>query len=158
MRRWWLLVGMSTFALIVVGAGLLINAYRQPIPAQLRHGLNFPLYYPTGLPTGYAVDSTSFRRQDNVIIFAIKTPRSGTIAVSEAHLPIDLDLSVHQNPSGIKLPDEKNFTTSIGQAQMSLWGDKMVSSLVTQETWIILNVTGVSPRDAEAVTSSFRPL
>jgi|GEM_PF-1791285 len=147
-------------ALLVVigGLGAAFWASSTPIPQAARQGITFPLYYPKTLPQGYTVDAQSFTQKDKTVIFSIKGPGGKNIAVSQQHLPVGLDLSVHKNPAGIKLPDERNFTTGIGQAQMSLWGDKMVASLVTNETWLILNVTGIPPKDAEAVASSFRPL
>jgi hypothetical protein len=160
-RRWARRTQLATGGLLLVGlsAGLVTVFYDSgPIPRSARKEIDFPLYYPKTLPPGYSVDARSFTQKDKVVIFSIKPPHGKNIAVSEQHLPTGLDLSVHKNPAGIKLPDERNFTTGAGQAQVSLWGDKMVSSLVTEDTWIILNVTGITPTDVDAVTSSFKRL
>jgi hypothetical protein len=149
----------AVLVVLGIGTGTWIGIHASlPIPKNARQGISFPLYYPRGLPQGYTVDRSSFNQKDKVVIFSIKTPRGRNIAVAEQHLPTGLDLSQHKNPAGIKLPDERSFSTGIGPAQMSLWGSKMVVSVVAPETWVILNVTNVPPEEAIAVASSFKPL
>jgi hypothetical protein len=157
-RRFWLWV---MFPLLVLAAGLgewlVINT--KPIPGKYRQGLNFPLYYPANLPQGYTVDHNTFERKGAVLIFVVDTPNGKHIAVSEEHVPVGLDLSQHPpDNSPIKLPDEDNFTTAVGTAQISLWGANLVCSLVTPNTWIILNISGFTNSQAELVAQSFKPL
>jgi hypothetical protein len=137
---------------------LIINT--KPIPGKFRQGLNYPLYYPTNLPKGYAVDRTSFQRQKDVLIFNIKSPNGKNIAVAEEHIPQGLDLSQHPEagPAGVALPDQRDFKTGAGSAEISFWGDKLVSSLVTDNTWITLNVSGFNMNEAQKITQSFTKL
>ena len=140
---------------LAVSAGTWLVLNTKPIPGKYRQGLNFELYYPKNLPAGYTVNRSSFQRDDKVLIFSINAPNGRQIAVSEEQIPVGLDLSQHTaNPSAIKLPDQDTFTTSIGSAQTSFWGDKYVTSLVTQNTWIILNVTGFTNKESEKVAQS----
>lgn len=156
LRNRMLLWGGLPFLILAFAAGSWLALNTKPIPAKYRQGLEFPLYYPKNLPAGYTVDRSSFRRDNKVLIFSVSAPNGKTIAISEERIPIGLDLSQHvPNPNGIKLPDQDTFTTSIGSAQTTLWGDKYVTSLVTQDTWIILNVTGFTNKQAEKVAQSF---
>jgi hypothetical protein len=156
-KRFFLLF-VVPLLLLAGGVGAWIVTQTKPIPARYRQGLNYPLYYPANLPNGYGVDPTSFRRVDQVLIFHITTPSDKPITVSEQHMPSDLDLSQHPSPAGIPTPDQDNFTTSAGTAQTSFWGSNFVTSLVTPNTWIIINVSGYTKEQAELIAQSFRPL
>ena len=156
-RSRWFWLGIPLLLLVIAaGSWLVINT--KPIPGKFRQGLNYPTYYPDSLPDDYAVDRLSFKREGNVLIFSIKAPRGRQMVVTEEHIPKGLDLSQHANPAGIPMPDEDNFTTTVGSAQTSFWGGKFVCSLVTQNTWIIINVSGFTKKEASLVAQSFRPL
>ena len=161
LRGVYVLCMIAVLVAFFAGGAWAVQHYRNDsglIPGKYTHGLAFPLYYPTNLPSGYTIDRTSFKRQGNVLIFNIIAPLGPTIAVSEEAIPKNLNLTQNQNPSGIALPDQHNFSTAIGNAQVSLWGDKFVSSVVTQKTWLILNVTGYKIDDAQKITQAFTQL
>lgn len=155
-----LAIGAAAMLLLTIPAATWLIINTKPIPGKYRQGLGYPLYYPSNLPKGYKVDRTSYVRNDKTLIFSIQAPNGKNIAVSEQHIPAGLDLSQHPatNPAGIALPDQRNFTTAAGSAQISFWGDKLVSSLVTDNTWIILNVSGFKLDDAQKVTQAFTKL
>lgn len=146
--------------LLAISAGTWLILNTKPIPGKYRQGLNYPLYYPSNLPKGYAVDRNSFQRKDKVLIFNITSPTGKNVAVAEQHIPPGIDLSQHpaNNPAGITLPDQRDFNTAAGSAEISFWGDKLVSSLVTDNTWVILNVSGFRMDDAQKVTQAFTKL
>lgn len=153
-----ILVSFFIAALIATAGIVYWRKLNNPIPFRYTHSLKFPLYYPYAiLPTGYYVDKSSYKMQNDVFIFTIITPNGHGIAVAEQALPTDIDLSV-QNPSGLKRTDIVNFTAPAGQAQASLWGDKTVVSIVTPKTWLILNVTGIEPAEAKHVARAFSQL
>ncbi len=166
-RTWpkWLRITTLIGAPLVIVVGViasiwLYQEFTNPIPGNLRRQMKVPLYYPTKLPSGYEVDKASFTIKEQALIFNIKGPDGKNIAVSEQRLPPDLDLSTRKTtgPAGFKSPDQRNFKTSVGEADISLWGDKYVSSLVSLDTWIILNVTGFTGPEAEQITRAFKPL
>lgn len=157
--RWYTKVLTGILILLLVGFVIgLIRDARNPVPYSARRDITYPLYYPKQLPTGYTINRESFHQTDGVVIFSIDAPSGKNIAVSQQRLPIDLDVSARKNPAGFSAPDERTFGTPLGEAHQSLWGNKSVISLPTQDTWIILNVTGIEPKEAEAVSRSFRPL
>jgi hypothetical protein len=153
-----LAVAVVTTIVFATPAAIWLIANTKPIPGKYRLGLNYPLYYPSNLPKGYSVDRNSFSRKGAVLIFKISTPSGKKVVVAEQHIPRGLDLSQHPNPGGFTLPDKRDFTTAAGTAEVSFWGDKLVSSLVTENTWVILNVTGFKMDDAQKVTQAFTKL
>jgi hypothetical protein len=153
------LLAVATIGILAIPAAIWLIINTKPIPGKFRQGLSYPLYYPASLPKGYKVDRASFQRKDMVIIFNIIAPNGKNIAVAEQHIPPDVDLSQHpHNTTGITLPDQRDFATRAGNAEISFWGDKLVSSLVTDNTWIILNVSGFKMDDAQKITQAFTKL
>jgi hypothetical protein len=153
-----LLAGLACLTVCLLLGTLWIRANAKPIPRKYRNGLTFPLYYPYHLPRGYSVDRSSFTRpQKAVLAFSINTPLKRNVAVTEERIPQGVTLT-QSSPSGIDLPFLHNFTTGIGPAQVSLWGQNMVCSIVTTQTWIILNVTGLTTATSLSVAESFAPL
>lgn len=157
-KRAWLIASVVVLLVAVLVAGWFVRPWTSgPIPRAYRKGLDFALYYPTRLPPGYSVDQHSFKRQGTVLIFSIAAPNGKNIAASEQALPINGP--AHQATAApVQIPGEKHFTTSIGDAHISLWGDKYVSDVITDQTWLILNVTGFTADEATAITQSFTKL
>lgn len=143
---------------LVVGLWFFMLRDTGLIPRKYARGLDITLYYPTLLPDGYTVDRQSFQRKENTLIFSITAPGGRNIAVSQQAAPPDATVK-QTTPSPIAIPGEKNFYTGIGQAHISLWGDKYVSDITTAEgTWIILNATGFTTSQTMAVAKSFTKL
>jgi hypothetical protein len=153
----------ALLAIILVGV-ILINHTDKPsgpIPSKIVKELQFPLYYPNQLPSGYKVDPSSFIVKDNnVLVFSIDVPSGKSIAVSEEALP-DVDateLGPPDAPAGAPIANNMHITTSVGKAIIGIWGTNYVSSLVTNKTWVILNVSGQTASQASAVTASFQAM
>ena len=149
--------GLILMVLLFVGWFFFIRSVG-PIPRTYRRGLDFALYYPTRLPNSYTVDGQSFKRKGNVLIFSILAPNGKNIAVSEQALPPEAASSHQTKPLPVKIAGEGQLTTNIGSARVSLWSDKYVADIVTDETWIILNVSGFTEDQAFAVAQSFTEL
>lgn len=149
------------FFTIVVLAGIAIwlgyAAFNnsEPIPRHYRKGLDFSLYFPTQLPAGYYVDKKSFKREGNVLIFSITDKFGRTFGVSQQTAPPEA-LAAPQSNKPVTIPGEKNFELPIGKAHISLWGDKYVSDIVTNDgSWIIINVTSLDANQATSLTRRF---
>lgn len=156
-KRLWLLVGAGLVIVLSASLGGYLLFIRDTglIPRQYRKGLDFTMYYPTRLPSGYEVDRTSFERKDSSIIFSIKAPKGKNIAVSLQAIPPG---GAPQNTSSapFEIAGEKTLNTAIGIAHITLWGTKYVSDIATSDgTWIILNVTSFTTQQAVEVTQSF---
>jgi hypothetical protein len=152
------LIGVCIMIVVVTAAVAWILMNDKPIPAKYRSGLDFPLYYPKNIPHDYAVERQSFQRQGKVLIYSLTSPHERDIAVSEEAIPTGYTINQSLNQTGISLPDERTFTTAIGPASYTLWGTHTVISIASQNTWLILNVTGVPPQTAIDIAGSFRAL
>lgn len=139
-------------AAFAIGAWFFLTRDTGPIPKQYRKGLDFSIYYPARLPDGYHVDEQSFKREDDSLIFSIKAPNNRNIAVSEQALP--LDAPSHKTPP-VELPSEKTFNAPAGSVHISFWSDKYVADIITPETWIIMNVSGFTAKEASAIARTF---
>lgn len=128
-----------------------------PIPRKYRSGLSFQLYYPSHLPDGFTVDPKSYKREGDVLIFVIKSEHTKGVSVAEQAVPASMP--VHQiSTTPFQIPGERTFSTNIGQGHLGLWGANYVADIVTDETWIIMNVTGLTADQATPLTQSFSKL
>jgi len=155
-KRAWIVIACATALLLVTIAGrLLLVRDTGSIPYAYTRGLNFALYYPTALPHGYSLDQQSFKRQDDVLIYSIDTPLRKNIAVSEQALPASLPARQISSTSPSQIMPEKQLSLKIGAAHIGAWGDTYVADIVTDKTWIILNVTGITAEEAVDVARAF---
>lgn len=158
-RLWPIWLGLGL--LLLIGAtGLaikLLQESKNPFPAKIRQGLHFNLYYPQNLPNGYTIDRTSFTRKENSIIFVINTPIGKNIVASEQALPLGdaIELGPPDPPPGSPINLNKHIDVPAGKAVIGLWGANFVSSIVTDQTWIILNCNGLTTDQAAVVTRTF---
>jgi hypothetical protein len=153
--RLLLFIAIGILATIAICLGYLTFNNSGPIPRHYRKGLDFAIYYPTRLPEGYSVDGASLERKGDSILFSIHTPNGKNIVVSQQKTPPG-GIPRESSPAPFQVPGEKSFSTAIGLAHIGLWGDKYVSDIATAEgTWLILNVTGFTAKEAIAVTQSF---
>lgn len=156
--RHWLSIAAGTTALLIglMAWWQLTARDTGPIPRTYAQHVSYPLFYPTRLPAGYMVDRNSFETRDkSVLIFSIKASDGRTIAVAQQAKPPDAPIH-SKSSTPIKVPGERTFTTGIGDAYVSLWGDKYVADISTAAgTWIILNVTHFTADEAAAVAQSF---
>ena len=158
MRQWFIRILVVVVTLLLGGFFWWFFAIRDsgPIPRTYTKGLDFSLYYPTRLPTGYTVDHQSFEVRDkSILVFSINAPNGRNIAVTEQLKPADAPVHSKNNVP-IKTPGERAFNTGIGDAYISLWGDKYVADISTPTgTWIILNVTRFTVDEAMTIANSF---
>jgi len=145
---------IAALLLLVIASWLLFIRDSGPIPRRYARGLDFTLYYPTTLPQGYGVDRQSFKRQGNVLIFSIFAPQNRNIAVSQQAIPLDMPVR-QTTTTPLQIPGQKQFSSAIGTVHIGLWGDKYVTDIVSEQTWIILNTTGFTANEATSIARSF---
>ncbi len=136
---------------------------RRPLPIDRSYinASDFPLYLPQNLPAGYAIDKSTLDHQDNALVFTIRNSSDEfkSVQVSQQKLPaaFNPDKQLPDNPAGPGQEDRK-FTTSVGKVEIATWQDRLVASLGTPKTWIIMNISSVPSADADAIAKSFQPL
>ncbi len=154
-KMWvWLVVIVVLATTISVSVWFFAIRSNGPIPRKYTRGLQFTLYYPTRLPDGYQVDRTSFANKDGSLIFNISSPGGRQIGVSEQAL--SSGMPTHQKTTApINIPGQRDFDTPIGHAYLSFWGSNYVADITTEQTWIILNVSGLKADEATQLAQSF---
>jgi hypothetical protein len=151
--------GIVAVVLLTMAAvfGYLVFMESGSIPRTYRKGLDFSLYYPAQLPEGYYVDKRSFKREGAVLIFSIKRTGSKSVVVSQQALPTDQPVHKASN-SPTPLAGERDFKTAVGDVHIGLWGDKYVADIITDDSWIIMNMTGYTTDEAEAIVKALRAI
>lgn len=143
-RRFFLVSGVLVLAVIIVGLiWRLAGASSSPVPASIRSGAGFPVYYPqqSKLPPGYTLDTGSFRRASGgVIVYSINSSDDQNLSVTEeAQPPSNIIDTFIKN----YIPLHSSLTTGLGQAQIGAYGQKpnfhAVASLpINQGPWLII--------------------
>jgi hypothetical protein len=144
-------VGISIGAVALVLLVVLVLAVRlgasNPVPADIRHKVSFPVYYPeqSQLPAGYSLNQSSFRlanSQGEAVIYSVSYGNGQELIVS-----------VQKNPSGAELaafvknyiPVHRELLTHSGKATIGAIGQQTVASLPTDSgAWVLIT----APADA----------
>lgn len=120
--------------------------------------VSFPLYIPRTLPSGFAINSGSFKLSEGIVNFYIGTTTGQTITVAEqAKIPGFIAPSSYSLTSPLKFAPLK-FTTNTGKATLFHSGDNSIALLETDKTLIICNVNLVSSEVAKTLLQAFKPL
>ncbi len=157
-RKPYVLAALIGVAMLSVAVGIIfLNRDNGPFPPSITKKVEFQLYYPSRLPTGFSVDKESFSFKDGVAIFTIRTPYNRSVSVSQQAAPADAPVQQSLAPGApVQIPGERSFPTNIGQGHIGLWGENYVADITTEETWIIINVTGLTADQAMPLAQSFR--
>lgn len=123
-----------------------------PIPAAVRQQVDFPLYYPSRLPDGYAVSQTP-TVSESVVVMAVKTPSGNNVFISQQAAPTGLDYQKFLNDE-LKRPRE--YSTPAGVAYIGGPVGRMLGSILTSKTWILLNasLSGNTENETKKVMAS----
>ncbi len=120
--------------------------------------LGFPLFMPARLPQGYTIVPNSFKIQDNLLTFYIKSKDGVTIAVSEQKKTANFTTPKN---SGIKKPGQlepHSFDTPLGKGTLFQSGTNSIALLEADATLILCNVNTVRSTEAEALLRGFDKL
>lgn len=138
---------------IGVGSGVLIwkmaflqPANANPFTAKELAAVQFPLYYPTQLPTGYRIDTKSVNMpQSGVVVFDMSGPNGKKIYMSEEARPSTFDLGGFYK----KFEDLKEIPVSDGSVAVGKLGGGTteIVSRANNKTWILSNTTANIPLD-----------
>jgi len=153
------LIAISLCALLVVIAGVIIFLFvahgtTDSLVASFRapqHAVDFPLYYPSALPSYYFVDSGSIQTDNDVVIFPISRNDGKKILVTEQSLPSDFSLN---NVNGLQHQLPGIGTAVIGSGFL---GNRAV--IKTSQTVIFLSSPQeISITDLQSIAYNFKQL
>jgi len=129
------------FALIVAAAGGSAYWYKyiklsSPVPAYISSSVDFPLLYPTKLPTSYHISKTSFSSSNGIVIYQAEGSGPGHIVFTVQKRPPTFDFDTFYKQG---LTKSTVFTTPLGQAAIGIANGAQVGSLATDKSWILVN-------------------
>lgn len=150
-RKRLVLIASLAGCLVIVGGGfaywrLVIwqPAVIDPFTAALQASAQIPLYYPTQIPKGYAIDTKSVTvPTSGVVVFNIDGPKGQKIYMSQEARPATFDIGGFYT----KFTDLKEISEGTGSIASGLINGNQtkIASRLTPKTWILTNTnTSVS--------------
>ena len=120
--------------------------------------VNFTLYYPSKLPSGYSFKAGSVGQpQSGVVIFSFQKPGNQAIYVSQEAKPSNFKFSSFT----ASFKSKKTISTPLGQATIGLSSNNAIASLVSPKSWTIINSKSSSKADyqkLEVIINSLLPV
>jgi hypothetical protein len=136
--------------LLLIGTGFAYWRFvRQPANAnpftpKVMASVQFSLYYPTRLPTGYRIDGKSVTEpQQGVVVFNMVGPRGQKLYMSEEARPTSFDLGgFYKKFAGLKEIGVSDGAIAVGHINS---GRTEIASRANNKTWILSNTTASIP-------------
>ncbi len=141
--------------IIGVGSGIYLSQRtRNPFPVAISDSVTFPLYYPSKLPSGYHVDPSSFKGNNQAVLYSLVKANSPSIAISVQTKPSGFDFDDFKNK---QLRGTKTVPTDAGDAVVGLYAERILGSLLTDKSWVLVNGSSkVSAKDIQTIVKSLR--
>jgi hypothetical protein len=150
-KRYILITTLS--CLLLTGGGVVYwrlfvwqPAVVNPFTPHVSSSMQFPLYYPTQLPTGYRIDTKSVNvPQQGVVVFNMIGPKSEKVYMSEEARPSTFDLGgFYQKFQDLKEIGVTDGAIAVGRVD---GGQTEIASRANNKTWILSNTTAKIPFD-----------
>lgn len=140
-----LIVAALVLAALVLSAAVLFwlehhrpAAAPNPVPAVVRAGVPFPVYYPAAgkLPAGYTLDASSFSAGNQAVVYRVSYGAGKQITFSVQQKPSASDI---QSFYKTHLPLHNDVATSVGTAAVGVLNNQVFVSLPTHDdsAWLL---------------------
>lgn len=145
--------------LFVLGAFLTVNLQKNSVPQPSQQELqsltnNLPLYYPTKLPAGYAVNASSISTTSDVTTYQITKPNTEAVVVSIQAVPQTGFSFVQFYNETIK---GQEFENQLGESYLGSLDEKSVASIKTEDAWILISAPGsTDASDLKDISNALR--
>lgn len=126
-------------ALVLAGAGsywFFAIRSNEPIPANVRSKVSFPLLYPSKLPQGFSIDQKSFSVQSGVVLYSANNPTGDKVAFSVQPRPATFAFDTFYKQG---LNGASTFDTPLGQAAVGQANGQPIGSLATDQSWLLIS-------------------
>ena len=125
-----------------------------PFPASIRDNTPVSLLYPEKLPAGYSIAPSSFQLASGVVIYSAASGQNHLVFTIQKQ-PADFDFN---NFYKKQLLNTTTFDTSIGQAAIGTVNGRLVGSLKTGQTWLLVNsdASQLQPADLGLVLKNIK--
>ena len=142
-KKLGVIISCIAVALLLIIAGLFWQKQSQRTPiSSYKKQLSFPLYYPSELPVGYKIVTSSINSSDGVLLFAIKN--NGTeITISEQSMPDQLQ--------SFKVDGFNTVATPVGAMLIGSTSDSPSAIITTEKT--LITIKGDKQAGRELVTT-----
>lgn len=156
MRRRRLVVSiLAVVTVLAVGGGaywLLANRHTSPLPREIVAQANFPVYFPSPVPTGYALKADSAGGDSDTVYYTLRSATNGhTITVTMQAIPSGFDAAKIIGSSPIPTtitPTGTLYNLSIGGSTKYM--------LVSDETlFFITSAKAIATKDINAIANNF---
>lgn len=139
-KKWLFIIGAIAAVLVAaLAAGYVFfgandKGATSSIPQSIRQESQIPLYYPATLPEGWSVNPATFRQDGQIVLFVVATP-SGDINVTQQARPNNFNFEKFHREV---LQQGTIVLASIGEGAVGAADSKLIGSLLTDKTWILL--------------------
>lgn len=138
-KKTLILVGLAIgLAAVIITFVAMLMAGSVQVPAEVSQKFKSAVYVPSKLPGKYRVDPSSFSlaEGDTVLLFAAKDGVNADLVFSEQPRPKDFNFDdFHKNQmTESKTLNDVPFSSVWGKGA----GDRLVLSVVTNDTWILV--------------------
>jgi hypothetical protein len=137
-RKKLLLIILLLFIILGGGAGYWykFRVTGTHIPASIKSSVDYPLLYPSKLPPGYKIVTSSFTSANDAVVFEADSQSSDKIAFSIQKRPPTFDFpSFYKQGLGNATP----FSTDIGEAAVGTVSGKPIGSFITDKSWMLVS-------------------
>jgi hypothetical protein len=151
-RRRWLWITIVILVVVASGTALAWHwheaqlAKTTPFSRGIIASMQFPLYYPTQLPTGFHIDRGSVKvPQEGVVVFTMLGPNNAKLYMSEEARPSKYGIgNFYNNFANLKEVPVSDGAIAVGRLGH---GTIEVASRADNKTWVITNTKASIPPD-----------
>ncbi len=112
------------------------NRLASPVPDDVRASVNFPILYPSQLPSGYRLDDSSFSTSGGVVLYSAVNPAGTKIAFTDQQRPSNFNFNNFYKQG---LSNSTTFDTPLGQAALGTANGRPLGSLVSDNSWVLVS-------------------
>jgi hypothetical protein len=124
--------------MVIIGLVYLLcqsKFHTDPLPVKIKQEANFPLYYPTKVPTGFRFDEAAYDTETQVVSYDYSTIDGSKIFFTLQPKPANFDFNKFNNK---QISGGTQIATKFGMATVGVLQKQTVSSIVTDKTWILV--------------------
>lgn len=128
------------FVLLIIGvlsaAGYSYYIQNQVVPRKIQDQAEIPVLYPTKLPEGFKIVKNSFSvTNGNIISYYAQDHSNNRLLFTVQSRPSNFDFEQFYSKS---LTKSTKFTTQLGEGAAGTAGDRLLGSLATEQSWILI--------------------
>lgn len=129
------------FILLVIGSlgsvGYIYYQNRDVVPKSVLAQANIPILYPAQLPAGFQINKSSFNvTNGNLIAYYADNSAGDRILFTVQAKPSNFDYDTFYSQS---LQNADKFTTDLGEGAVGTAQGRVLGSLTTDKTWLIVS-------------------